>query len=466
MKKKISAALFISLLAATRVNAADPTVESVSASIDMMWVMFGAVLVFLMHAGFAMVETGFTRSKNSLNILMKNMLTVAVSSVLYFVVGFALMFGSSKGGFIGSSGFFLNGESDQMSFFVFQIVFAATCATIISGAVAERMKLSSYMMLTIAMVAVIYPVVGHWVWGGGWLSKLGFVDFAGSTVVHLTGALGAAVAVTFLGARLGKYGSDGKVNAIQGHNIPLGALGVFILWFGWFGFNGGSTLAADPALVPGIIATTLMSGSCGVLSSALYTKFRYKRIDASLTLNGALAGLVGITAGTANVSIPGAIVIGLIAGIILVEAVHFIDSKMKLDDPVGAITVHGICGIWGTLAVGLFDTANGLFYGGGIQLLGIQALGIIAVMGWTIGTVGLFLFVLTRFSSIRVSSEEEIAGLDFAEHGSSAYEFRESFVATGDGNLHPEFGVGLIDRLNKVGKVSDKPHISNVNETV
>ena len=466
MKKKISAVLFISLLAATRVNAADPTVESVSASIDMMWVMFGAVLVFLMHAGFAMVETGFTRSKNSLNILMKNMLTVAVSSVLYFVIGFALMFGSSKGGFIGSSGFFLNGESDQMSFFVFQIVFAATCATIISGAVAERMKLSSYMLLTIAMVAVIYPVVGHWVWGGGWLSKLGFVDFAGSTVVHLTGALGAAVAVTFLGARLGKYGSDGKVNAIQGHNIPLGALGVFILWFGWFGFNGGSTLAADPALVPGIIATTLMAGSCGVLSSALYTKFRYKRIDASLTLNGALSGLVGITAGTANVSIPGAIVIGLIAGIILVEAVHLIDSKMKLDDPVGAITVHGICGIWGTLAVGLFDTTNGLFYGGGIQLLGIQALGIIAVMGWTIGTVGLFLFVLTRFSSIRVSSEEEIAGLDFAEHGSSAYEFRESFVATGDGNLHPEFGVGLIDRLNKVGKVSDKPHISNVNETV
>ncbi|TYR79553.1 ammonium transporter [Priestia megaterium] len=465
MKKKVSAALTVGLLSATTAYAADPTVESVSASIDMMWVMFGAVLVFLMHAGFAMVETGFTRSKNALNILMKNMLTVAISSVLYFVIGFALMFGNSKGGFIGSSGFFLNGQNDQMSFFVFQIVFAATCATIISGAVAERMKLSSYMMLTVAMIAVIYPVVGHWVWGGGWLSELGFVDFAGSTVVHLTGALGAVVAVTFLGARLGKYGKDGKVNAIQGHNIPLGALGVFILWFGWFGFNGGSTLAADPSLVPVIIATTLMSASCGVLSSAVYTKMRYKRIDASLTLNGALAGLVGITAGTANVSILGAIIIGLISGVILVEAVQFIDSKMKLDDPVGAITVHGVCGIWGTLAVGLFDTANGLFYGGGAQLLGVQAIGVLAVMVWTMGTVAVLLFILTRFSSIRVSREEEISGLDFAEHGSSAYEFRENLLSKGSGEVSPEFGLGLIDRLNSVGKSSEKMS-SNVNETI
>lgn len=465
MKKKIGALLMLGLMTSTTAYAADPTVESVSASVDMMWVMFGAVLVFLMHAGFAMVETGFTRSKNALNILMKNMLTVAISSVLYFVIGFALMFGDSSGGFIGTSGFFLNGQSDQMSFFVFQIVFAATCATIISGAVAERMKLSSYMLLTIVMVAVIYPVVGHWIWGGGWLSELGFVDFAGSTVVHLTGALGAVVAVSFLGARLGKYGKDGSVNAIQGHNIPLGALGVFILWFGWFGFNGGSTLAADPSLVPSIIATTLMSASCGVLSSALYTKLRYKRIDASLTLNGALAGLVGITAGTANVSIPGAIVIGLISGVILVEAVNIIDSKMKLDDPVGAITVHGVCGIWGTLAVGLFDTANGLFYGGDAQLLGVQAIGILAVMAWTMGTVGIFLFLLTRITSIRVSSEEEIAGLDFAEHGSSAYEFRENLLSKGNSDINPEFGLGLIDRLNSVGKSSSKVN-SGVKESV
>ncbi|MBM7702624.1 ammonium transporter [Metabacillus iocasae] len=453
MKKKIGALLTLGLFSATSANAAPQTVETVSASLDMMWVMIAAFLVFFMHAGFAMVETGFTRSKNALNILMKNMLTVSIASVLYFVVGYGIMFGSSGGGFIGTDGFLLNGHNDQIGFFVFQVVFAATCATIISGAVAERMKLSSYIFLTVVMTAFIYPVVGHWVWGGGWLSELGFVDFAGSTVVHLTGALGAVVAVSFLGARIGKY-KNGKVNVIPGHNIPLGALGVFILWFGWFGFNGGSTLAADPELVPSVIATTLMSASCGVISSALYTLLRYKRIDASLTLNGALAGLVGITAGTANVSIIGALIIGLIAGVILVEAVQFFDSILKLDDPVGAISVHGVVGIWGTLAVGLFDTANGLFYGGGASLLGIQAIGVGAVMVWTMGTVGIFLFILTRFSSIRVSREEEISGLDFAEHGSAAYELRENLLSQGNSDPSPEFGLGLIDRLNNVGNVS------------
>ncbi|WP_270181586.1 ammonium transporter [Alkalihalobacillus sp. CinArs1] len=424
-------------------------VTALSQSIDTVWVMIAAFLVFFMHAGFAMVETGFTRSKNALNILMKNLMTMSIGAVLYFVIGYAFMFGESASGFIGSNGFFLAGQSDQIGFFVFQAVFAATCATIISGAVAERMKLISYIAITVAMVGFVYPVVGHWIWGGGWLAELGFTDFAGSTVVHLTGALGAVVAVTFLGGRIGKY-SNGKVNVIQGHNIPLGALGVFILWFGWFGFNAGSTLSASDALIPSIVATTLLAASGGVISSALYSYIKYKQIDASLTLNGALAGLVGITAGTASVSPIGAIAIGLFAGVILIEAVQLIDRRVKLDDPVGAIAVHGVCGVWGTLAVGLFAIDGGLFYGGGAALLGVQAIGILAVMAWTFSTVGLFLFVYTRFSSIRVSREEEIQGLDFSEHGSTAYEVRGAINSSNSLSTGAGFGHGLVDRLNRL----------------
>ncbi|WP_223700728.1 ammonium transporter [Sutcliffiella deserti] len=458
MIKKIGLLSTGGLLLGSTAHAQAPTVEALSVSMDMVWIMIGALLVFFMHAGFAMVESGFTRSKNSLNILMKNFLTISIGSVLYLIVGYAIMFGSSAGGFLGTEGFMLSGHEGELGFFVFQAMFAATCATIISGAVAERIKLSSYILLTVAMTAFIYPVVGHWVWGGGWLATLGFTDFAGSTVVHLTGALGAVVAVKFLGARIGKY-ANGKVNVISGHNIPLGALGVFILWFGWFGFNGGSTLAADPELIPHVITTTLLSASAGVIASAFYSQLRYKRIDASLTLNGALAGLVGITAGTGDVSPIGAIIIGLIAGVILVEAVSFIDRKLKLDDPVGAIAVHGVCGIWGTLAVGLFSTSTGLFYGEGISQLGIQALGVVAVIAWTVLTVGSFLYLVTRFSSIRVTKEEEIAGLDFAEHGSSAYELRESLYS--DNSSTPEFGTGLVHRLDSIGR-KPKPKAKEV----
>ncbi|MFE7063431.1 ammonium transporter [Sutcliffiella sp. NPDC057660] len=453
MKKKIGLMMTGGLLLGSTAHAQAPTVETLSISMDMVWIMIGALLVFFMHAGFAMVESGFTRSKNSLNILMKNFLTISIGSILYLAVGYAFMFGSSAEGFIGTEGFFLSGREGDIGFFVFQAMFAATCATIISGAVAERMKLSSYILITVVMTALIYPVVGHWVWGGGWLSEMGFTDFAGSTVVHLTGALGAVVAVRFLGARLGKY-SNGKVNVISGHNIPLGALGVFILWFGWFGFNGGSTLAADPELIPHVITTTLLSASAGVIASAFYSQVRYKRVDASLTLNGALAGLVGITAGTGDVSPIGAIIIGIIAGVILVESVSFIDRVLKLDDPVGAIAVHGVCGIWGTLAVGLFSTSTGLFYGGGASQLGIQAIGILAVIAWTGATVAAFLFLVTRFTSIRVTKEEEISGLDFAEHGSSAYELRESVFS--DNSSAPEFGTGLVHRLNNLGSTKQK----------
>ncbi|GGA37714.1 ammonium transporter [Psychrobacillus lasiicapitis] len=423
------------------------TIEIVQHSIDMLWVMLGAILVFFMHAGFAMLETGFTRSKNTLNILMKNFLTVSLGAVLYFLVGFGFMFGESFFGAIGTDGFALLGR-DDMGFFVFQSVFAATCATIISGAVAERMKLSSYLLLVVVMTGIIYPVVGHWIWGGGWLAKLGFIDFAGSTVVHLTGAIGAFVAAALLGPRLGKY-SNGKVNVIPGHSIPLGALGVFVLWVGWFGFNGASTLAADPTLVPQIIANTLFAASAGVLSTAFYTKLRFKKLDASLTLNGALAGLVSITAGAANVSLISSILIGLLAGIIMTEGVRFLDVILKVDDPVGAIAVHGITGIWGTLAVGLFETSSGLLVGGGASLIVVQILGILAVIVWVSVTVSGFLLIVKAFSPIRVSNEEEIAGLDFVEHGSQAYELNDVFPGI---STKTE---GFAQRLTELGKATN-----------
>ncbi|QAS52508.1 ammonium transporter [Halobacillus litoralis] len=451
MKKIIPLFLF-SILAFPMIASAETavTAESVLQSLDMAWIMIAAFLVFFMHAGFAMVESGFTRSKNALNILMKNFMTMSIASVLYFVVGYGIMFGTSGGGIIGIDGFLLSGQEDQIGFFVFQAVFAATCATIISGAVAERIKLGSYLLLTVVMTGFIYPVVGHWVWGGGWLSELGFVDFAGSTVVHLTGALGAIVAVMFLGPRLGKY-SGKTVNVIPGHNIPLGALGVFILWFGWFGFNGGSTLAADPSLVPSVIATTLLSASAGIIGSGFYSYAKFKRIDASLTLNGALAGLVGITAGTANVSLIGAIIIGLIAGVILVEAVQFLDRIARIDDPVGAIAVHGVCGIWGTLAVGFFSVEGGLFYGDGLSLLGIQAVGILAVIAWTMLTTGIVVFIIKSTVGIRVSRQEEVSGLDFSEHGSTAYESsRGIFNENYNPRVDADFGVGLLHRLDSL----------------
>ncbi|KIL45652.1 ammonium transporter [Jeotgalibacillus soli] len=453
MKKKIGSIVIVGSMLSTSVFAAPVTAESVQFSLDTMWVMIAAMLVFFMHAGFAMVESGFSRAKNTLNVLMKNVLTIAIGSFLYFLVGFAIMFGNSNG-FMGTSGFALNGVED-IGFFLFQAVFAATCATIISGAVAERMKLGSYVLLTIMMAGFIYPVVGHWVWGGGWISSLGFVDFAGSTVVHLTGAVGATMAVIFLGARLGKYEGT-QVNAIPGHNIPIGALGVFILWFGWFGFNGGSSLAADPTLVPVVLSTTLLSASGGIISSALYTKLRFKKIDPSITLNGALGGLVGITAGTANVSLVGAMIIGLIAGVILVEGIRLLDTVLKLDDPVGAIAVHGICGIWGTIAVGLFDSANGLFYGGGASLLGVQAIGVLAVIAWVSLAAGATVWVMKSLGGIRVTREEELAGLDFAEHGSNAYEFKE-LLSSPTLTETATNGGDLVERLNQLGSSVQNP---------
>ncbi|WP_010093596.1 ammonium transporter [Ornithinibacillus scapharcae] len=417
-------------------------------AINLIWVMLGAILVFFMHAGFALVESGFTRSKNTLNILMKNFLTISVSTILFFIVGYGFMFGDTTGALIGTNGFFLH-DVEDIGFFVFQAMFIATCATIMSGAVAERMKLGSYMLIVVFMTALVYPVVGHWVWqGDGWLTNLGFSDFAGSTVVHLTGATGALLVVLILGPRIGKYHGK-RINVIQGHNIPLGALGVFILWLGWFGFNGGSTLAADPNLVPMVIGTTLLSTSAALISSALYTKVKYQKVDASLSLNGVLAGLVGITAGCAEISLGGSIIVGLISGVLLVEGIRFFDRKLKVDDPVGAITVHGLLGIWGTLAVGLFSTSTGLFYGNGLTQLGIQALGVIAVISWVSITIGGFTYFINKLVPIRVTKEEEIAGLDFTEHGSNAYDFKETIFITEEID-ELNLGLGLAARLNNI----------------
>ena len=429
--------------------------EALELSINLVWVMLGAFFVFFMHAGFAMVEAGFTRSKNAVNILMKNILTISIGGIVYFVAGYAIMFGDSAGGFIGTSGFALNGVED-IAFFVFQAMFAATCATIISGAVAERTNIYAYMALVVVMTLFIYPVVGHWIWqGDGWLTALGFTDFAGSTVVHLTGAVGALVVAAMVGPRIGKY-AKGVVNVIPGHSIPLGALGVFILWLGWYGFNGASTLAADPSSVPGVIANTFLAASAGVLATAFYTRLRFGFIDGSLTLNGALAGLVSITAGALNLNIVGAIIAGAVGGIILVEAVRFIEHKLKVDDPVGAIAVHGVCGIWGTLAVGLFDiTGGGLIYTGDVTLLGVQALGVAAVVVWTAGTVALSTYVIKAFIPLRVSQEEEVEGLDFAEHGAYAYEMQDTFKGVTRSND------SFAQRLTNLGK---SPSVSNIQE--
>ena len=430
--------------------------EEVMLSVNLVWVMLGTILVFFMHAGFAMVEAGFTRSKNAVNIIMKNFITISLGGIVYFLCGYAIMFGDTAGGFIGTSGFALSGVED-IGFFIFQTMFAATGATILSGAVAERTNIMAYTAIVVLLTLLVYPVIGHWIWSGsGWLTDLGFIDFAGSTVVHLTGAVAAFVAAAMIGPRLGKYG-DGQVNVIKGHSIPLGALGVFILWLGWFGFNGASTLAAAPATVPGVIANTFFAAAAGVVATAFYTKFRYGHIDGSLTLNGALAGLVGITAGAANVSIIGAICIGLIAAPLLVEGVRFIEWKLKVDDPVGAIAVHGICGIWGTLAVGLFDIGGqGLFYGGGIVLLGVQAIGVIATIAWVSVTVTCGLFLIKLFVPLRVTKEEEIAGLDVIEHGTPAYEYQEIFKSSA---LRNET---FAQRLTHIGKPQNvqEEHVS------
>lgn len=398
-------------------------------AIDTMWVLVATALVFFMQAGFAMVETGFTRAKNAGNIIMKNMMDFAVGSVVFWVFGFGIMFGTDIGGYIGKVDLFSLSSFEHLglgipkeAFLIFQTVFCATAATIVSGAMAERTKFSSYLIYSLVISAVIYPIVGHWIWGGGWLAQLGFHDFAGSTVVHSLGGWAALMGAWIIGPRLGKFTSDGKPKVIKGHSLTLGALGVFILWFGWFGFNPGSTLAGTSTeAISHIFVTTNLAAAAGAIASMVLSWVRYKKPDVSMTLNGALGGLVGITAGTDIVSPSGAAVIGIISGIVVVLAIEFIENVMKIDDPVGAISVHGVCGALGTILVGIFATDGGLLYGGGTKLLLVQLAGVGAVALWTNVTAYYLFKTIEKTVGLRVNSEEEEEGLDKKEHGTESY---------------------------------------------
>lgn len=395
------------------------------AATDTIWVLIGAFLVFSMQPGFAMVETGFTRAKNAANIVMKNVMDMCLGSIVFWIVGFGLMFGTDIGGFIGTPDFFVQGDYGasypSTVYFIFQTMFCATAATIVSGAMAERTNFLVYCIYSVVISAFIYPISGHWIWGGGWLAQMGFHDFAGSTAVHMVGGVASLIGARMIGARIGKYNEDGSVNAIPGHSIPLGALGVFLLWFGWFGFNGASTVCAtgDDVLtsIGTIFITTNMAAAAGATATMIYTWARYGKPDVSMTLNGVLAGLVAITAGCDMVSPAGALIIGLLAGVLVVVSVEFFDQTLKIDDPVGAISVHGVCGAFGTIATGLFALDGGLLYGGGTDFLLIQILGVAVVAAYVAVAMTIIFKVLDKIFGLRVSEEEEIKGLDMEEHG-------------------------------------------------
>ncbi|ROQ92220.1 ammonium transporter [Desulfosoma caldarium] len=406
------------------VLADEPTAADVQTHLNYVWTLIAATLVFFMQAGFALVEAGFTRAKNSVNIMMKNLMDFALGTLGFWAVGFGLMFGRSLGGWIGTSGFFLSdyspgGDPWVLAFWMFQVVFCATSATIVSGAMAERTKFVAYLIYSFVISAFIYPIFGSWAWGGllngkGWLENLGFIDFAGSTVVHSVGGWAALAGTLAIGPRIGKYDAQGRPRAIPGHNLPLATLGVFILWIGWFGFNPGSTTAGIPD-VAWIFANTNLAAAAGVVGALLTIWSIAKKPDLTMTLNGALAGLVGITAACNNVNPASAVLIGLIAGILVVVSVLFFD-RIRIDDPVGAISVHGVCGVWGTMAAAIFHIE-----GFSLGQLGVQALGAASAFLWTFPTAYLTFQMIRATVGLRVSPEEEMDGLDVGEHGESAY---------------------------------------------
>lgn len=401
-------------------------------AVNTIWVLFGAALVFFMQAGFSMCEAGFTRAKNTGNILMKNLMDFCIGTTAFWLVGFGLMFGGGNA-IIGKFDPLIRGDYSSIlpagvplwAFAVFQTVFCATSATIVSGAMAERTKFSAYCIYSAAISLLIYPISGHWIWGGGWLSQMGFHDFAGSTAVHMVGGVCALIGAKILGARIGKYDKDGKPHAILGHNLTFAALGVFILWFCWFGFNGASTVGMDSdALMETagrVFFNTNMAAAVAGCVTLIFTWIRYKKPDVSMTYNAALAGLVGITAGCDAVSPAGAAVIGIICGILIVLAVEFFDKVAKIDDPVGAVSVHCVCGAVGTILTGLFATGvtteAGLFYGGSLHLLGVQTLGVLSVAAYVAVVITIVFMVIKHTIGLRAGAEDEIAGLDISEHG-------------------------------------------------
>jgi len=433
-----------------------PSTADLKVGLDTMWVMIAGMLVFFMNAGFCMLETGFCRQKNAVNVLTKNLIVFALSTIAFWAIGFGLMFGDGNP-FLGLSGWFLSGADNSpatgdayqgifgslnwtgvplLAKFFFQLVFAGTAATIVSGAVAERIKFVDFLIFSLLLVGIAYPITGHWIWGGGWLAKANFWDFAGSTVVHSVGGWAALMGAAFLGPRIGRY-QDGQMTALPGHNMSIATLGCLILWLGWFGFNPGSTMAVDPNAIAHIAITTNTAGAFGGVAATITAWLYLGKPDLSMVINGVLAGLVAVTASCAWINVPSSAIIGFVAGVLVVFAVGFFD-KLKIDDPVGATSVHLVCGIWGTLAVGLFSIgpnailrgetplytagpAAGLFFGGGLSQLIPQIIGILSVGGITVLLSTIFWVALKASLGIRVSPEEELQGLDIAEHGMEAY---------------------------------------------
>ncbi|HHP7234452.1 MAG TPA: ammonium transporter [Desulfobacterales bacterium] len=432
MKKFLATLLLVGLSAAISWAADEaPTAESnrnaidlVQSHADYLWTLIAAALVFFMQAGFAMVEAGFTRAKNAINIMMKNLMDFSMGTLAFWAVGFGLMFGVSSTGWFGTSGFFLSdfsldGDPWVLAFWMFQVVFAATAATIVSGAMAERTKFSGYLIYSVIISGLIYPIFGSWAWGSlyngsGWLEGLGFIDFAGSTVVHSVGAWAALAGTIVLGPRLGKYAKDGRIKPILGHNMPLAALGVFILWLGWFGFNPGSTTAANKDIAM-IFVNTNLAAAAGAVLAMFSSWFKFGKPEVGMSLNGGLAGLVAITSPCASVTPFSAVLIGAAAGVIVVLSVLFFE-KIRVDDPVGAISVHGVCGAWGTLAAGIFNIG-----GTSLKIIGVQLLGIGAAFLWVFPTAFLMFKLIDKTIGLRVSPEEELEGLDFTEHAGNAY---------------------------------------------
>ncbi|MCM1540369.1 MAG: ammonium transporter [Blautia sp.] len=455
--------------------------SAVNSQIFGVWFLIGAALVFWMQAGFAMVETGFTRAKNAGNIIMKNLMDFCIGTVVFILIGFGLLLGEDLAGFIGKPGFdiFTAYENFDWSNFVFNLVFCATTATIVSGAMAERTKFLSYCVYSAVISALIYPIEAHWIWGGGWLSQLGFHDFAGSCAIHMVGGISALIGAKILGPRIGKFTKDKsgkitKVNAFPGHSIPLGALGVFILWLGWYGFNGAACTSVEQ--LGSVFVTTTIAPAVATVVCMIFTWIKYGKPDVSMCLNASLAGLVAITAPCDVTDAFGAIVIGAVAGLLVVFGVWLLDYKLHIDDPVGAVAVHCMNGIWGTIAVGLFATPSapgyfiadgagnqlvGLFYGGGVKLLGLQLLGFLSVAAWTAVTITLVFLAIKALFGLRVTEEEEIVGLDSKEHGlASAYAGFSIIDVSGgvmDVNENTDLGESEYDAASETKKKAAVP---------
>jgi Amt family ammonium transporter len=438
MTKALVTAVTVLGLSSAGCFAADVSLDTLRQGLDTVWVLFAAVLVFFMQAGFGMVEAGFIRAKNACNILTKNFLDFCMASLGFFLFGYAIMFGAG-GRFIGTSGFFLTGAESGadiplFAFWLFQAAFCGAAATIVAGGMAERMKFPAYLVYSFLISAFVYPTVGHWIWGGGWLADLGFADFAGSTVVHSVGGFAALIGTVLLRPRIGRFGPDGQPRAIAGHSIPLASLGVFILWFGWFGFNAGSTLGVgDGSAIARIALNTNLAAALGGISAMMTVWLMFGKPDLSMAMNGALAGLVAVTAPCAYVEPWAAILIGAVGGVLVIAGVVLLD-RMGIDDPVGAVPVHGFNGIWGTLAVGLFGRAalglpqEGLLYGGGLAQLGVQALGVFCVVGFVFLGMGVIFKLIDLTIGLRVTREEELRGLDIGEHGMESYAGFQIFV--------------------------------------